>query len=190
MPGLPGDTPEISCASLEQVIAAEADFVRIYPAVVLRGTELARRYAAGEYVPLSLDRGITLCKLLLQRAMQAGIPVIRIGLQADAGLDAESVLAGCWHPALGQLVRSGLYADLIDRFVLAGERVTVYCHPSRLSDVVGVARKNLLTQAQRSVQMQVAQDATLLKEQLRLQKEASCTTYSIVSDLHYSTYEV
>ena len=47
MPGLPGDTPLSSLASLEQVIAAGADFLRIYPTVVLYGTELARRYAAG-----------------------------------------------------------------------------------------------------------------------------------------------
>ncbi|MFZ2948552.1 MAG: radical SAM protein, partial [Desulfuromonadaceae bacterium] len=78
MPGLPGDTPASSLASLEQVIAAGADFLRIYPAIVLRGTELARLYEAGEFVPLSLDRGVSLCALLLQRAMLAGIPVIRI----------------------------------------------------------------------------------------------------------------
>ena len=117
MPGLPGDTPASSLAALEQVIAAGADFLRIYPAVVLKGTELARRYAAGEFMPLSFERGVSLCKILLQRAMQDGIPVIRIGLQADQGLDTDHLLAGCWHPALGQLVRSGLYLDLISRFV-------------------------------------------------------------------------
>ncbi|MDD2542141.1 MAG: radical SAM protein, partial [Desulfuromonadaceae bacterium] len=83
MPGLPGDSSASSLASLEQVVSAGADFIRIYPTVVLQGTELARRYSAGEFIPLSLDRGVRLCTLLLHRAMQAGIPVIRIGLQAD-----------------------------------------------------------------------------------------------------------
>ncbi|MEI6305805.1 MAG: radical SAM protein, partial [Deltaproteobacteria bacterium] len=41
MVGLPGDTPDKSLRSLEQVIAAGADFIRIYPVVVLTGTELA-----------------------------------------------------------------------------------------------------------------------------------------------------
>lgn len=190
MPGLPGDTPATSLASLEQVIAARADFIRIYPTVVLQGTELARRYAAGEFIPLSLERGVTLCKLLLQRAMQDGIPVIRIGLQADQGLDAESVLGGCWHPALGQLVRSQLYEDLICRFVSAGEKVSLYCHPARLSDVAGMKRGNLRRQAERGVQMSVIADDSLEKEELKVETKNSCVTYSIVTDLHYSINEV
>ncbi|MDD2308756.1 MAG: radical SAM protein [Desulfuromonadaceae bacterium] len=190
MPGLPGDTPLSSLSSLEQVITAGADFIRIYPTVVLQETELARRYTAGDFTPLSLDRGVSLCKLLLQRAMQAGIPVIRIGLQADEGLNAESVLAGCWHPALGQLVRSQLYADLISRFVTPGQHVTVYCHPARLSDVVGVKRGGLQSQAERGVRMRVAPDAALTREELKVETEGSSIIYSIINDIHYSIHEV
>ncbi|GAC1448730.1 MAG: radical SAM protein [Desulfuromonadaceae bacterium] len=190
MPGLPGDTPTFSLASLDEVISAGADFLRIYPTVVLQGTELARRYAAGEFIPLPLDRGVSLCKMLLQRAMQADIPVIRIGLQAETGLDAESVLAGCWHPALGQLVRSQLYADLVCRFVPPGQLVTVYCNPARLSDVVGVKRRNLRSQAERGVQMQVVPDVTLRKEELKVETEEISAIYSIIKDLHYSIHEV
>jgi histone acetyltransferase (RNA polymerase elongator complex component) len=190
MPGLPGDTPAASLSSLEQVISAGADFLRIYPTVVLKGTELARLYGVGEFIPLSLDRGVNLCTLLLHRAMQVGIPVIRIGLQADSGLDAGSVLAGCWHPALGQLVRSRLYADLLTRVVPPGGRVTVYCNPARMSDVVGMKRVNLQRQAGRGVQMQVVPDASLQQEELWIQGGDSTVTYSIISDNHYSIDEV
>jgi histone acetyltransferase (RNA polymerase elongator complex component) len=190
MPGLPGDTPASSLYSLEQVISAGADFIRIYPTVVLRGTELALRHAAGDYIPLSLDRGVHLCKLLLQCAMLAEIPVIRIGLQADHGLDDESILAGCWHPALGQLVRSQLYADLLTRAVPPGERVTVCCHPQRLSDVLGIKRSHLQKQTGRGVRMQVVPDVALRKEELKIRTEDSTATYSIISDLHYSIHEV
>ena len=190
MPGLPGDTPVSSFASLEQVIAAGADFLRIYPTVVLKGTELARRYMAGEFVPLTLDRGVTLCKLLLQRAMKARIPVIRIGLQADQGLDAVSVLAGCWHPALGQVVRSQLYADLVNRFVSDGDVVIVLCHPSRFSDVVGMKRVNMQSLAERGVKIQVVPDAALCQEELKVQTEESTSIYSIIRDLDYSIHEV
>ncbi len=190
MPGLPGDTPALSLATLEQVIAANVDFMRIYPVVVLRGTELAGRYTAGEYTPLSLEKGVRLSALLLQRAMQADIPVIRIGLQADHGLTIDSVLAGCWHPALGQLVRSRLYADLINRVVSPGERVTVYCHPARLSDLVGVKRSNLHDQSSRGVQMQVVPDAVLRKEEIKVEIESISTVYSIIKDNNYSIHEV
>lgn len=190
MPGLPGDTPAASLASLEQVISAGADFLRIYPTVVLQGTELARRYGAGEFTPLSLDRGVSLCKVLLQRAMQKDIPVIRIGLQADQGLNVESIRAGCWHPALGQLVRSQLYADLACRFVPPDRRVTLHCHPARLSEVVGVKRENLQRQAVRGVQMKVVADINLKHEELAIEAEGATAIYSIISDLHYSIHEV
>ncbi len=190
MPGLPGDTPASSLFSLEQVIVAGADFLRIYPTVVLQGTGLARSYETGDFMPLSLERGVHLCTLLLQRAMRLGIPVIRIGLQADCGLDTASVLAGCWHPALGQLVRSRLYADLLTRVVPPGGRVTVSCHPARMSDVIGMKRGNLQCQAGRGVQMEVVPDASLAKEELRVQGGDSTATYSIISDIHYSIDEV
>ena len=190
MPGLPGDTPLLALDSLEQVIAAGADFIRIYPTVVLRGTELARRYESGEFVPLSLDRGVSLCKQLLQRAMQAGLPVVRIGLQADQNLDAEHILAGCWHPSLGQLVRSQLYADLVERFVSPGKQVALFCHPERFSDVVGINRRNLKRYLERGVQVQVVTDGKLEREEIRIQTEEATATYSIITDNHYSIHEV
>lgn len=190
MPGLPGDSPASSLDSLEQVIAAGADFLRIYPTVVLEGTELARRYVAGEFIPLSLERGLFLSKLLLHRAMQAGVPVIRVGLQAEAGLNAGSVLAGCWHPALGQLVRSQLYEDIIRRFVLPGQCVTVFCHPARLSDMMGMKRGTLLRQARRGVQMKISSDATLALEEIKVVTEETSAIYSIIKDNIYLTHEV
>ncbi|MBK5276985.1 MAG: radical SAM protein [Desulfuromonadales bacterium] len=146
MPGLPGDTSAKSLHSLQRVIAAGAGFVRIYPVVVLRGTELARRFQAGEFSPLSLDEGVQLCKVLLHESIKAAIPVIRIGLQADDGLNADTVLAGCRHPALGQLVRSELYFDLLCKLVLElpdGQTFSIRCHPSRVSDVAGPGRTSL-----------------------------------------------
>lgn len=190
MPGLPADTPMTSLASLKKVIAAGADFLRIYPTVVLRGTELARRYANGEYIPLAIQEGVSLCKMMLHRAMQSGIPVIRIGLQSDEGLNNDTVVAGCWHPAFGQMVRSELYADLLDRFVPCGQPVTVQCHPDRISDLLGFKRSNFNRLSERGAVMLVVPDVTLDKEMVRVKKENSSVTYSIITDLNYSMHEV
>lgn len=190
MPGLPGDSPLASLQSLEKVISAGADFIRIYPTVVLKGTELAERYAKSEFSPLTLERGINLSKILLQRAMRAGIPVIRTGLQADEGLNSETVIAGCWHPALGQLVRSQLYADLIDRFVAPDQSVTVYCNPARHSDVVGIKQRNILKQAERGVRIVVVQDSSIIKEEIKVTNKDNSTKYSIINDINYSISEV
>lgn len=190
MPGLPGDTPLSSLASLERIIAAGADFTRIYPTVVIKGTELANLYADGTYLPLGLEQGVSLCKLLLLRAMQAGLPVIRIGLQADDGLTSETVLAGCWHPSLGQIVRSRLYYDLVSRFVSQGEYVTIFCNPSRLSDVVGQKKCNLKHLAERSVQALVLPDTSLEIEELVIKNSVEIIKCNLLTDLHYSIHEV
>jgi histone acetyltransferase (RNA polymerase elongator complex component) len=189
MPGLPADTPAHSLDSLDRVISAGVDFVRIYPTVVLRGTELARRYADGDFVPMTFERGVSLCKLLLHRAMLAGIDVIRIGLQADEGLNDESVLAGCWHPSLGQIVRSGLYGDLLCQMFAALPEslpVTVTCHPRRVSDVIGLGRSNLNRLQLCGREVDVVSDYGLAEEELRV----DIFKGNIITDLHYSIHEV
>jgi carbamoylphosphate synthase small subunit len=56
--------------------------------------------------------------------------------------------------------------------------------------VVGVKRNTVQSQAERGVQMQVVPDATLKKEELAIKIDGTIITYSIVSDIHYSIYEV
>ena len=147
MPGLPGDTPAIARYSMERVISAGVDFVRLYPVVVLQGTQLAQRYLADEYRPPTIDEGVAICKVLLHIALESDIPVIRIGLQSNEGLSRDSIMAGCWHPALGDLVYSELFYDLI--MLLVGSDpanthvIKISCHPTRISSVIGHKRKNI-----------------------------------------------
>ena len=192
MPGLPGDTPTKSFHSLKRVITAGADFLRFYPVVVLRGTELARRFQAGEYNPLSVEEGVQLCKVLLHEAMLADLPVIRIGLQADAGLNESTVLGGCWHPSLGRLTRSELYFDLLSKMFSstpAGRPCTILCHPSRISEVTGQGKNNLKRLGGRVELVQVKTDVSLKKEELAVESLNYNIKCSIVTDLHYTIYE-
>jgi histone acetyltransferase (RNA polymerase elongator complex component) len=192
MPGLPGDTPTKSFHSLKRVIAAGADFLRFYPVIVLRGTELARRFQSGDYVPLSLEEGVQLCKVLLHESMLAAVPVIRIGLQADEGLNNTTVLGGCWHPSLGRLIRSELYFDLLSTLlsgIPAGLPGTILCHPSRISEVTGQGRINLKRLGDRVKSAQVKGDETLLKEELVINSFNHCIKGNIVTDLHYTIHE-
>ncbi len=193
MPGLPGDTPAGALRSLERVIAAGAAFVRLYPVVVLGGTELAQRYQAGEYRPLDREEGIALCKQLLHKAMRAGIDVIRIGLQAGDGLNSATVLAGCWHPALGQLVRSELYFDLLRQLTASlphDAPFRVACHPSRLSDVIGQKRRNLDRLRPSGALIPVRPDDSLLAEEVMVEYLEQYFRGSIVTDLNYNISEV
>jgi histone acetyltransferase (RNA polymerase elongator complex component) len=189
MPGLPGDTPAKSFHSLKRVIAAGADFLRLYPVIVLRGTELARRFQSGDYVPLTVEEGVQLCKVLLHEAMSADVPVIRIGLQADEGLNDTTVLGGCWHPSLGRLIRSELYFDLLETLLSGNQSclpTSILCHPSRISEVTGQGRSNLKRLGDRAASAQVKADETLQKEELVVGCDNHSLKGNIVTDLHYT----
>jgi histone acetyltransferase (RNA polymerase elongator complex component) len=192
MPGLPGDTPAKSLRSLRRVIAAGAQFLRLYPVVVLAGTELADRFHAGKYQPPGLREGVQTCKMLLHEALRAGVPTVRIGLQADDGLHEGSVLAGCWHPALGQLVGSALYGDLLEQLLAAvphGQQATVCCHPSRFSDVIGHGRSNLRRLGERGTSLTVRGDAMMKQEELTIQTPAGMLRGDVIHDLNYECDE-
>ncbi|MCI5191857.1 MAG: radical SAM protein [Candidatus Electrothrix sp. AU1_5] len=107
MLGLQGDTQATLRQTVEQVIALQPDFVRIYPLLVVQQSELAEQYKRGKYVPLSLEKAVVLAAWMKERFEQAGIRVVRMGLQAGPELEA-SLLAGPWHPAFGELVASRL----------------------------------------------------------------------------------
>jgi len=115
MPGLPGDSEDIFYSTIAKVIDLRPDMVRLYPVVVIRGTELASLYEKGLYEPLDLDNAVAICMESCVRLEGQGIPVIRIGLMSSPSLLEEGqIMAGPWHPAFGFLVRSGIYQQSIE----------------------------------------------------------------------------
>lgn len=114
LPGLPGDSLERSIYTAEQVAHLKPDFVRIYPTLVIKGTELEWEYALGRYTPLSLDEAIERVAKMWLIFMKHKIPVIRIGLQPSDELREEgTVLAGPFHPAFRQIVEGYLFEQLL-----------------------------------------------------------------------------
>lgn len=103
MPGLPGETAETVSATVAKVIALAPAFARIYPAVVLKDTAMHAMYLAGAYRPWTTGDMAEVCAAALSRFREAGIPVIRVGLQATDELAARLV-AGPYHPSFRQLV--------------------------------------------------------------------------------------
>lgn len=148
MPGLPGDSPETALVTLRRTLELRPDFIRIYPALVVAGTGLERLYLDGAYAPLDLDAAVTLCKVMLLETLRASVPVIRIGLHGSGELQAQgSVIAGPCHPSFRQLVESALCYDLMASLAVSlppALPVTIHAAPTRLSDVAGQRRANLL----------------------------------------------
>jgi len=148
MPGLPGESPSGAIASFRNILSMGPDLLRIYPAVVLQGTELARMYQKGGYCPLSLQEAVAICKVILHDAARAGIPVIRVGLQATDELSSGSeIIAGPYHPALRQLAQGARWYDLLlllAKEIKPGSRLTICASKTEVSDVVGQKRENIL----------------------------------------------
>jgi histone acetyltransferase (RNA polymerase elongator complex component) len=115
MPGLPGDSRHYFKKTIEEIIRLKPDMVRLYPAIVIKGTELAALFEAGSYRPLSLSEAVEICEESCMRLEDHGIPVIRIGLMASPDLLKDGqIVAGPWHEALGFLVRSKIYQKKIE----------------------------------------------------------------------------
>ncbi|MFC1666453.1 elongator complex protein 3 [Candidatus Omnitrophota bacterium] len=107
MLGLPGDTIKKSIQTVKTLIELKPETARIYPALVLRGTELEHYLRSGKYRPLSLDEAIEWAAEISDIFENSGVKVIRIGLHPSKALDsAKAVLGGPYHPAFGEMVRS------------------------------------------------------------------------------------
>jgi histone acetyltransferase (RNA polymerase elongator complex component) len=164
MPGLPGGDGEEAMRSLQQAIDLKPSFLRIYPTVVVEGTELAELWRAGDFRPWSLDQAIDLCADMLLLCRKHAVPIIRLGLQSDPQLE-ENLLDGPYHPAFGQLVRSRLWRRAFSHAVSHGNSFTV--NPSDLSDALGHRGENREWLKQADSQIIINADQSVARESLR-----------------------
>jgi len=118
MPGLPGDSKVKFFKTVNEVIGLQPDMARLYPAIVIDGTELADWYNLKKYQPLTLEEAVLICRESCIRLESRGIAVIRIGLMSSPSLLKEGqIVAGPWHSAFGFLVRSDMHLKSIERFL-------------------------------------------------------------------------
>jgi len=148
MPGLPGDSAGTFIDTVDKTIALKPDFVRMYPLLVIKDTPLEGLYKKGQYTPLSLDEAVSFCREALLKFEDAGIEVIRIGLQPTEELEKPgTILAGPYHPAFRQLVESAIYLDKMTALLQGngvGNTDTIFLvHPDDLSSAIGQKRSNV-----------------------------------------------
>ena len=146
MTGLPGDSPERDMETARRLIALRPDAVRLYPTVIVRGTELYDRYLAGEYAEHSVEDAVEVCAKLLPLFEDSGIEVIRLGLNPTEELTGGAAVAGAYHPALGELVKSRVYRNRA-RALLDGiaphSHVVLGVEARAISQMTGQKRENL-----------------------------------------------
>ena len=144
MVGLPRQTRASMEETVEQVVGLKPDIARIYPLLVIKDTPLEKSYRQGSFTPLTLEEALDQAAYMYARLTQAGVNVIRIGLQPDEELCAEgNIVAGPFHPAMGEMVKSRvLREELTPRLkkVCADSAegvLEVFCPPRLLSKVRG-----------------------------------------------------
>jgi histone acetyltransferase (RNA polymerase elongator complex component) len=115
MPGLPGDNAETFQRSVDDSIRWNPEFVRLYPTLVIRHTQLFQMYEAGRFVPWSLERTLENLTEAVKKYRRKDISVIRMGLHPDPSM-LENYVDGPYHPSLRYLVDCRLGLDeMIDR---------------------------------------------------------------------------
>ena len=93
----------------EELAALSPDGARIYPVAVVRDTALYDMWRRGTYRPLTVPEGADAAADMLEVFLEHGIPVIRIGLNPTEELSGGAVVAGAYHPALGEMARSRVF---------------------------------------------------------------------------------
>ena len=142
MIGLPGADEQSEIETAKEICGLGASGARIYPAVVLKNTELEEMSADVRYCPLELADAVTRSASALEIFSEHNVPVIRLGLCASDGLSAESAVGGAYHPAMGELVRGELYRRRIEAALTAAgisgrEKVTVEVPCGAVSAAIG-----------------------------------------------------
>jgi histone acetyltransferase (RNA polymerase elongator complex component) len=148
MIGLPGDTVKKMYYTANEIIKLKPDMVRIYPALVIKDTELEYLYRMDRYKPLELKAAVQICKKLLILFETNSIQVIRIGLQATETItQGKDVIAGPFHPAFRELVESEIKLDMLEwgirQFSEIPHELEIHVNPKAVSEVVAVKKKNI-----------------------------------------------
>lgn len=142
MIGLPGDSKTRAVETATRISDMLPDFVRIYPTVVLKGSLLAKWFAAGHYSPLNLHHAIDQAKAMMRVFQCHRIPVIRMGLQPTENLmQPGEILAGPFHPAFGFLVVASHFkemaCDILDGCAHIPPHIQIHVNPRNDSAMRG-----------------------------------------------------
>ena len=152
MIGLPESTKIDELNTAKDLAKLKPKIVRLYPVLVIRGTELEKEYESGEYEPIPLSQAVERCKELYYFFTNKKITVIRMGLQntdiiSDPKNAKSEVVAGPYHEAFGQLVEDSIWYDAIlgkiKKFNVKVKEIEIKINPENINNVVGHKKENV-----------------------------------------------
>jgi elongator complex protein 3 len=109
MPGMPGSSPTKDLAVFKRVFADQAfkpDMIKIYPCLVLEGTQAHKWYLKGGYQPYSTEKAVALVAEI-KKSLPSWVRVMRVQRDIPAGL----IVAGVDKSNLRQQVQQKLATE-------------------------------------------------------------------------------
>lgn len=152
MIGMPESTELDEINTAKDLIKLKPQMVRIYPVLVIKGTELEHEYKEGEYKPLVLQQAVERTKIVTYMFRKKHINVIRIGLQnteeiTDPKQEKSEVVAGPYHPAFRQLVEASMWydsiAEKIKKINVKVKTIELKVNAEDINNVVGHKKENI-----------------------------------------------
>lgn len=172
MTGLYGSENSDSIDTAEKIIALRPSTVRIYPTVVIKGTELAELYESGKYFPQGVDEAAKLCAELLLMFEKADITVIRTGLHS--GGNTEDYIAGAYHPAFKELCEGEIYLkkafEYISKNNIPKGKIAISVSPDAVSKMTGQRRRNIAALAENGYTARVIPNMKIKRYQVYIQR--------------------
>ncbi len=171
MTGLYGSDFDKDTETARRFISLKPDTVRIYPTVVMNGTDLADYYKTGLYRTYTLEQSVSLCSRLILLFEEADIKIIRLGLHYSDSLVKNS-LADNYHPAFKELCENEIFlqAFLNSAKRFESKELNVFINEKSLSKFLGQKRKNINTIKNLGYDISLCFDNTLGKYGLEVRQ--------------------
>lgn len=173
MTGLYGSSDDLDLYTATEFVKLSPDCVRIYPTVVLEGTQLAQLVASSQYSPQNYESASLLCAKLITMFESAGIDVIRVGLHSSDVLE-NKIVAGAYHPAFRELCESRIFSDLIHKEIsdkgIGKGKISISASPCAISKVTGQKKSNLTALESEGYTACVVADKSLSGRQIIIQE--------------------
>ena len=152
MIGLPDSTKIDEQESAKMLMKYRPTLVRIYPVLVIEGTDLETEFNKDEYEPLTLQQAIERCKELIYIFNKKKIKAITVenfneNISNKGYKEGLRIIAGPNHHAFPQLVEDSIWYDSIvsriKKYTSKAKEVKIEVHPSNVNNVIGFEKENL-----------------------------------------------
>ncbi len=171
---------------ISEIIKLNPDFVRIYPALVIKDTYMEFMYKNDLYKPLTLDEAVEICKILYCEFGKKGIQIIRLGLQTTEQINlGKDVVSGPFHPAFRELVESSLLNDIvvymINKYFLESKEVNISISPRDISKLYADKKKYFYNKTKQysTIKLKILQDEDMIPMTLSLDDGEKVKSMSI-----------